>query len=233
MFIDIIIIWLNIENQVKLMYIAARKIKNSGTKKNTGFFPSIKNERPVAFESLLERDYIYLLEFDSDVLCYKEQPITITYCHSNKNYKYTPDFLVQRKNRTQLIEIKPQSKLQKLLCDDLIIKKFNAATHFCKSNGYSEFKIITDKEIRSGNILNNIKYLFSYSRLDVPAYYKLKIRNELMIASPAQISQLLSEICENVSQISMYYSYILAMLYHHEIKTDLQNPINKTSTIKL
>jgi hypothetical protein len=215
------------------MYIAARKIKNSGTKKNTGFFPSIKNERPVAFESLLELDYMYLLEFDSDVIGYKEQPITIKYCYSNRNYKYTPDILVQRKNGIQIIEIKPQSKLQKILSDDFMLKKYNAAAQYCKSKGYSEFKIITDEEIRSGNILKNIKYLFSYSRLDIPASYKMRIRNELMLSGSVQISQLLSEICESEDQVSKYYSYILSLLYHKEIMTDLQNPINKMSIINL
>jgi len=218
---------------VNLLYKPARKITNTGTRKNTGFFPSKKNGRPIAFESLLERDYIYLLEFDKDVISYSEQPITIAYNIANRSYKYTPDFFVQRKNKYQLIEVKPYSKLQKILNDDVLIKKYNAAAQYCKFNQQGEFKIVTDNEICSGNILNNIKYLFSYSRLEIPASEKMEIRNQLMLNLSVSIQELLSYICEDKNQIGKYYSYILAMLYHQEISTDLSMAINKTSIIRL
>ncbi len=214
------------------MYKPVRKIKNSGTKKNTGFFPSKKNERPVAFESLLERDYLYLLEFDCDVISYKEQPITISYYYSHNSYRYTPDFWVQRKNKTQLIEIKPKSKLQSILSDNFKSKKFMVAAQYCKSNNVSEFKIVTDEEIRQGNILNNIKYLFSYSRLDMPASIKLKIRNELIVSGPQPIFKLLSNVCDS-SDYSKYYSFILSMVYNQEIFIDLQTPISTSSLIQI
>ena len=159
--------------------------------------------------------------------------MAITYCHLNRTYKYTPDFLVQRKDKIQLIEIKPQSKLQNILRDDFLLKKYTAAAYFCKSNGYSEFKIVTDKEIQSGNMLKNIKYLFSFSKLDTPASVRIKFRNVLMLSGSQQIIQVISSICENENDSSKYYAYILSMLYHQEIKTDLLEPISKKSLIKL
>jgi len=39
-----------------------------------GRFPSIKMERMIAFESLLERDFIYLLDYDARVEWFEEQP---------------------------------------------------------------------------------------------------------------------------------------------------------------
>jgi hypothetical protein len=215
------------------MYKPARKISNRGTKKNTGLFPSLKNERSVAFESLIERDYIYLLEFDSNVIRYQEQPVTISFKFSNRTHNYTPDFLVQRKNKIQLIEIKPKSKLEKLLSNELTIKKYEAATLYCKSNNFDEFKIVTDEEIRSGCILENIKTLFHYSRSHVPAADKIKIRNELMLNGPQKISDLLLKICDSIGCHSKYHSYILSLLYHKEISTDLQSPINKISIIDI
>ena len=216
---------------VKTMYKPARKISNKGTKKNTGFFPSIKNERPVAFESLLERDYIYLLEYDSDVISYQEQPIKISFKIASRTYRYTPDFLVLRKNKIQLIEIKPKRKLEKLLNDKLTVKRYEAAALYCKSNNYDEFKIITDEEIRSGYILENIKTLFHYSRSHVPAVDKMKIRNELMLNGPQQISDILIKICDSAEYHSKYHSYILALLYHREIITDMRKPISRNSII--
>ena len=214
------------------MGIPARKITNIKSKKNTGFFPSIKNERPIAYESLLERDFIYLLEFDKDVISYIEQPETITYHISNRRYRYTPDFLVIRKNKKQLIEVKPYKKLLIILEDEIKKKKFIEAASYCKSQGYQEFKIFTDKDIDKG-YLKNIKYLFSFSKLKVPASCKLIIQNELMDSGPQKISQILFKLATGKEEVNKYYSYILAMLYHQEIKTELSCPINKMSIIEL
>ncbi len=62
-----------------------RKITNSGSRKNTGYVPSLKNERPIAYESLLERDCIYLFEFDDAISSYSEQPFKITYHIQNRS----------------------------------------------------------------------------------------------------------------------------------------------------
>ena len=39
-----------------------RKVTNCGTKKNIGLFSSYKMQTGIWYESLLERDYMYLLE---------------------------------------------------------------------------------------------------------------------------------------------------------------------------
>jgi hypothetical protein len=57
----------------------ARKITNAGNRKVIGKFPSLKMNRVIWWESQLERDYIYLLEIDPEVLSYSEQPFTISY----------------------------------------------------------------------------------------------------------------------------------------------------------
>ncbi len=57
-----------------------RKFTNRGsTTKVIGKFPSLKNGKPVWWESQLERDFLYLLEIDDDVVSYYEQPLRIPY----------------------------------------------------------------------------------------------------------------------------------------------------------
>jgi hypothetical protein len=50
----------------------------------------------VWWESQIERDYIYLLEIDTDVISYKSQPFFLNYMKEGKTRKYTPDFWVKR-----------------------------------------------------------------------------------------------------------------------------------------
>jgi hypothetical protein len=210
------------------MYKPARKIVNTRSKKNIGFFPSKKNERLVAFESLIERDFIYLLEYDRDVICYKEQPLEINYRDNNRLKKCYPDFEVLRKSRKQLIEVKPHAKLVKILQDETIINKFNAVALYCDANGYSDFKIVTDKDIRTGNALKNIRLLFSYSNIIVPEDIKNSILNVLVSSDQDQtISQVLSKACVKDND-QTFYAYILNMLYYQEISTNLEKPITRT-----
>jgi len=72
-----------------------RKVSHHG-KNIIGRFPSVKLERMVAYESLLELDFLYLLDFERDVITYEEQPVTIDYEHNRKQLRYTPDFILKR-----------------------------------------------------------------------------------------------------------------------------------------
>ena len=57
-----------------------RKVSNRGGNA-IGRFPSTKMGRMIAFESLLERDFIYLLDYDPTVDWFEEQPLSIEYQH--------------------------------------------------------------------------------------------------------------------------------------------------------
>ena len=77
----------------------------------TGAYASSKSDVMIGFESLLEKEYMLLLDFDPTVEKYVEQPVTLPV--PGKSRRYTPDLLVTfRENSTghrppaQLIEIK-------------------------------------------------------------------------------------------------------------------------------
>jgi hypothetical protein len=53
-----------------------KKVSNRGGN-IIGRFPSLKLGRMVDFESLIERDFIYVLDFEPDVESFSEQPLTI------------------------------------------------------------------------------------------------------------------------------------------------------------
>lgn len=118
---------------------------------------------PVQFESSLERDYIYLLEFDLKVNQYLEQPLEIAYKDAKgKDRKYIPDFAVDYFNKPgEIIEIKYENIL-KTNFEELALK-FKEAEKFCKKFNLT-FKVITEKYIREerGVELENYKFLSRY-----------------------------------------------------------------------
>ncbi|MDD2640815.1 MAG: Tn7 transposase TnsA N-terminal domain-containing protein, partial [Arcobacteraceae bacterium] len=88
-----------------------RKIKKSYIS-CVGYFKSYKNNKQLAFESILERDFFTLLEFQNSVVAYEEQPLKIQYKLKTKNTRYTPDVLVTYNDGSQKIfEVKYQSDI--------------------------------------------------------------------------------------------------------------------------
>lgn len=123
-----------------------------------------QTKKGVQFESSLERDYIFHLEFNWEVYQYLEQPLEIIYLDSlGKQRKYTPDFAVSfvSKRPSEIIEIKYESTL--IAKKEELKTKFEAAEKFCKENGFI-FKVVTEKYIREekGIELQNYKFLSRY-----------------------------------------------------------------------
>ncbi|MCX6056896.1 MAG: TnsA endonuclease N-terminal domain-containing protein [Chloroflexi bacterium] len=84
-----------------------RKVSNH-SRNVIGRFPFAKMGRMIAFESLLERDFIYLLEYDPSVKWFEEQPLSIKYLQEGKQFQYTPDFHLLENGQHVLVECKPQ-----------------------------------------------------------------------------------------------------------------------------
>jgi hypothetical protein len=141
--------------------MAVRSVTSRG-RNIVGRFPSLKVERMVAFESLIEQDFLYVLDYERDVTTFAEQPLVIKYCWQGKTRHYTPDFLVVRGQRHELVECKLHARLH----TEENQRKFTAARQWCQEIGWT-FTTVTDQELRSGPRLENIKLLTRYARLEV------------------------------------------------------------------
>jgi len=142
-----------------------RKTVSNGTSL-TGFIPSTKSNRLHEFESSLERDFIRISEFDSNVAEFVEQPVVINYDIDGKDRTYVPDFLIHYKHSTTpgkwlkplLVEVKYREDLKKNWSN--LRPKYMAALKFCDKKGW-KFKILTEVEIRT-EFLENAKFLQKY-----------------------------------------------------------------------
>lgn len=198
-----------------------RKISNrAGFKKVIGNFPSIKMNKMVCWESQLERDFIVLLEFDNDVVEYREQPLEIAFTCEGKPHKYYPDFYVRRRSSEELIEVKPAANVEhpenKL--------KFLAGAEYCRKRGWI-FKVVTDEQIRKGSIVDNLKLLGRYALLDVPSDFRADGMG--LIAKNGEkmpLQTFTGKLKEKYGVAAIKYAY--SMLYHQELSADLETPIS-------
>ena len=133
----------------------------------TGSFASRKNGRMGGFESLLEKEYMLLLDFDDNVESFEEQPVTIPVPGVARGY--TPDVLVRFRtdpvtDQTRpplLTEIKHSNDLKKH--SEKYAPKFAAAKQYVIERGW-EFGLTTEKDIRTPR-LANLKFLREYRNI--------------------------------------------------------------------
>jgi hypothetical protein len=193
-----------------------------------GRFPSLKLERMVDFESLIERDFIYLLDFDSDVVSFTEQPFTIEYEHGGKVLRYTPDFHVIRNGKSSLVECKPE----KVVDSARNQRKFAAAQAWCATQGWT-FEVVTDAQLRSGYRLSNVRLLTQFARYPISPIVKDRIRLSLSAAPiPMTVVELMIRVNPDHPQLTRIP--ILHMAFHHELVLPLDEaPISVASPVRL
>jgi TnsA endonuclease N terminal len=206
------------------MMAESRKITNKGAKKVIGKFPSLKMGQIVWWESQLEQDYIFLLEFDPDVLYFKEQPLSILYELNGKGRRYTPDFLVERSNKRQLVEVKPEEHITKN--ENLLL--FRAVTPIIRREGY-EFLVASDRQIRVQPRLRNIKLLTKYARTPVAPQHQIYCQECLRQKKEVNLVEIVQFFAVRGESTQVVYS----LIYRGLLTIDLMIPIGPDSLVRL
>jgi hypothetical protein len=127
----------------------------------TGAFASLKNGRNVFHESLLERDFFLMQEFDNSVESYEEQPIEIYYTYNGKKIKYTPDCLVHYNDSRKpcIYEVKFSNEIKEKKV--FLQQKFEQIEEYLNDNDM-DFKLFTEMDVDS-IYLDNLKFLYNFS----------------------------------------------------------------------
>lgn len=206
---------LPIEEFEKALYninMSTRKIKKSYIS-CTGYFASYKNKIQIAFESVLERDFYMLLEFDENVISYAEQPITINYEYKDgSKRRYTPDCLVTYKDGTErYYEVKYINEIRK---DSELREKLD----FLKSYFYNEhtlkFDIFTDEEI--GKIyLDNLKFLYKFAFIPQDNERIIKINKILNEVDKISVKELLNVLSDNQMEQMKWLPYVWRYVFEN------------------
>lgn len=130
----------------------------------TGGYSSRKNEEMDAFESLLEKDYLLLLDFDDAVTGFEVQPVRIPVTGVPNGY--VPDVFVEYRHDLKTGEIRKPLLVEVKTAEDLVrnaekyAPKFAAARQYADERGW-EFRTVDQHEIRSSRLVN-LKFLREY-----------------------------------------------------------------------
>lgn len=150
-----------------------------------GYVPSLKEDRMVATESTIERDFAILVEADPFVKRYSEQPIAVEYVLDGKKHKHTPDFAISRNGQIIFVQVKPEAKAS----DPENVRKFAAIREACARHGY-RFIVLTEMEILRQPRLRNAEILHHAGRSSLSGSELDAIVSELNTAGIATVETL-------------------------------------------
>jgi hypothetical protein len=206
--------------------MSVRRVSNRGGN-IIGSFPSLKNGQPVPYESTIERDLLYFLEYDRTVRRYTMQPFVIAGVDAaGKPHTYTPDALVERIKGRTLVECKPAA----LQDDPHTQQQITLGQQWADANG-CDFVLVTDADLRTGHRLANLKLLWRYARQPVPHAV-----TERCIGALAADRMLWSDLTAALAGIAPPLTiapFIYALLFQHVLTADLDLPLSASTMLRL
>ncbi len=209
--------------------MGVRKVRHHGFN-IIGTFAGLK-ANSVPYESTIERDFMYFLEYDARVVSYESQPLFITgTTEDGTPHVYTPDFLVIRTTDRIIVECKPANRVD----DEDIQQQCTLGRQWAASHEDHHFLLVTEQELRAGHRLNNLKILWKYSRFPVlPATIKRCVA--ALTAHPEGMSflDLATELSDGATPPLAQSPTLYALLFQHVLVADLSQPLSPISLLFL
>jgi len=193
----------------------------------TGGYSSRKSEEMDAFESLLEKDYLLLLDFDDAVESFEVQPVRIPVKGVPRGY--VPDVLVRYRSDTAtgevrkplLAEVKRSDYLK--LHAEKYAPKFAAANVYAQNQGW-EFRPVDETEIRLPR-LRNIKFLREYRNVDPAESDCIRVLQVLEKHDGRSSSdRILGELADTDDERLYWLPVLWSMVFRKLVWTDLDIP---------
>lgn len=188
------------------------------------------------YESTLERDFLYLLEFDLNVDRYETQPLTITYIgNDGRVHRYTPDVLV-----TYRRDIVPAREMPHLLAEVKLRKeyrgrfkelkqRFRAARLYARERGW-RFVILTEREIRTP-YLENAHFLRPYRDVAYEPNVEWVILQQVRILEETTPAAVIESLADSDLMRATYLRELWRLIAVMRVGTDLTQKLNMQSRI--
>lgn len=186
------------------------------------WFSSVMRKH-VAYESLLERDRMLLLDFDPRTSAYLEQPLKLTYRAGGKKRVHTPDLLVwQRDGSLVLCNVKSTANLDR----GSFPAQSEACAQFCELERI-DYEVFTEPD---GQILENVRWLSGYWWVDFRSSNAYRSMIQALRDEPATVNDLVVESGEHplVSRPVLF-----AALWSRHFSIDLTKPLSNETKVWL
>ena len=191
----------------------------------TGGYSSQKSTEMAAFESLLEKDFLLLLDFDNSVERFDVQPVRIPVNGIPRGYVpdalifYHSDTITGLPRQPELVDVK--NSAEAIRNAEKYRPKFAAAQEFASERGWL-FKIVDETQIRTPR-LANLKFLRAYRNVFPDQDDVDRVLN-LIQGNKSSSETLLSALAVSDEERLYWLPIIWSMLLRQQLITDLDTP---------
>ena len=198
----------------------ARKVVTRSGKRFRGKFPSLKLNRMVHWESMLERDAIFHFEYHPLVLSYQEQPsIEIYYDKEGEQHRYFPDFRLTFRDGADLyVEVKPL----RFLTTKVVHDKLQAVAKRFEEQG-RRFRVMTEDDIRRQPLLTNLQRLHASSKRAAQEMPTAQLARTLSGGPLWKLA--------NLSAQLLGVHQVLRLVQSNHLQIDLEKPLTDDSDV--
>lgn len=189
-----------------------------------GMMHSRKLDSFVEYRTALQRDYIFLLEHDPDVVTYRtNQPVI----HLGGGRVHTPDFWMEHGDGSNhfvdcVYEVSNAAKHRKLRA---------RLTEYCRER-HIEYRIVTNDEMWSDYRILNLKSIFACRKYLADDELKHLVSERLANGSESTVGQLLDAASE--AGLAANVISVKTLVWHRVIEMDLRTrEISRLTTVRL
>jgi hypothetical protein len=183
------------------------------------------------YESSLERDWLFALDFDWRVRKIQEQPYTVHYTYEGQKRRYTPDVLAEfddgKTTWTVVYEVKAHQDLR----DNWAAQRprYKAAVKDCRLKGW-KFRIVTERDIRTPYV-ENIKFLRRYRSINEQMLHQLPLLTTLHALGDTTPQALIAATWQDPERQMAALPELWRLVAHRRIAASLLEPLTMATKI--
>ena len=177
-------------------------------------------DRFLEYESLLERDWMLLMDFDREVEWICEQPLRLRYVKDDRPASHVPDLIVWRAGAPELCDVKSDERLE----DPGFLAQVEATGVACAEAGVG-YRVLSEPDPQ---LLVNVRWLAGFrERPPDPEGERSR-----MLSALAAGSLTIGELMSDAREAMLARPVLLHLLWAGDALADLSGPIDDESVVR-
>jgi hypothetical protein len=175
--------------------------------------------RFLEYESLLERDWMLLMDFDRKVEWMCEQPLRLRYRKDGRPASHVPDLLVWRAGTPELCDVKSEERLE----DPEFQAQVEATGLACAQAGFG-YRVLSEPDRQ---LLTNVRWLAGFR--EPPA--DLDGERARMLSALAVQPSTIGELLDDAVEPALARPVLMHLLWVGEVLLDVTEPMAHASRV--
>lgn len=172
------------------------------------------------YESLLERDWMLLIDFDREIEWICEQPLRLRYVNDGRPVSHVPDLLVWRRGAPEVCDVKSQERV-----DDPTFRAQVEATGLACAEAGMGYRVLSEPDRQ---LLVNVRWLAGFrERAPDPDGERTR-----MLATLAAGSCTISELLSGAREPMLARPVLMHLLWAGDAQVDVSAPIDEDSVLR-